>query len=81
MKYIIVERRSLMTDMEIPIIFPENVSHDEFLKMYKKEDIVSAGFVYFHEDGKAKCQGRSASLGLSMREIDNKRINGILRSR
>jgi len=34
------------------IIFQEHISHDEFLKMFKKEDIVSAGRVDFLiEDG------------------------------
>jgi len=34
------------------IIFQEHINHNEFVKMFKKEDIVSAGHVdFFIEDG------------------------------
>ena len=76
-KYIIyLENRIIPT----PILFPEHVPHNTFLKIISKESIISAGFVEIIKsniDGKpiAICSGFSESLNLESHSEDEQFIN------
>ena len=63
-KYLIVK----VLGLDLPILFPEAIQHDEVLKLAAKEP-VSAGF-YEVIDGKVFVHGFSISLDLDHRAED-----------
>lgn len=76
-KYIIIEEMGI----EIPVLFSENLSHDSFLRMFNRNQIVSAGFfqtkTYLGEI-RVFTFGKSVSLKKESREIDEELIKKIL---
>lgn len=76
-KYIIV----LLSpkEPETPFIFEDTISHDEMVKMIKTLHndviVVSAGFCDINKQGYFKTFGRSVSLNIDSRDIDNIVLN------
>ena len=82
-KYIIVD-----AGLDVrPILFPCTINHSDFLKMFSKEYIVSAGFFEVgakptkedDRDISVCCWGKSVTLGITSREEDSALIKKVLR--
>jgi hypothetical protein len=70
-KYICLEELQCgyLTMDWVILIFPSFITHFDFAKRFKKETIISAGFVDLENQ---QCYGESNSLKLKAREIDTK---------
>lgn len=79
-KYIIVD-----TDRwcMVPFVFVNHIQHDEMARMVgvKKEDVVSAAFVYHDDAGNMILNGKSTSLGIGIGEHDEKILSRMFEAR
>jgi len=79
-KYIIVKESTFKT----AILFEGVLSHDDFLKVYDKDDIVSAGFFQVYiKDGElcVSTYGKSTTLELESKKEDSRLIERILKDK
>ncbi len=76
-KYIIIK----ISAFEVAILFEGVISHDDFLRSFSKDRIVSAGFFQvITKDSKLSVStyGKSVSLGLKSREEDKRLVEKVL---
>ena len=64
MKYVIYQN----CEGEVPVFFPNYISHKRLCVAIEEDRIVSAGFVRMNSKGKLECYGRSVTLKLKSRE-------------
>ena len=79
-KYIIVEEQSC----ELAILFDEIIPHSKFLKVYDKDNIVSAGFfqiVINGEELSVYAYGKSNTLKKVSRKEDSRLIERVLKNK
>lgn len=70
MKYIIFDTGS---GLEIPVIFPELLSHLQVRQAFRGYEPVGAGFITAGPDALLYCHGQSVGLGIASRgEFDTR---------
>lgn len=66
MKYVVLQT----PDGETPVIFPEDMYHDQIEEALGHQEVIAAGLVDL-KDGKVRCYGESFSLGIKSRGEDD----------